>query len=357
VASFRHVSFSRQEDRVLESIGLSPQDEEVYHSLVRRTQATVAEIVADCHLPAAAARRILQTLLDLGLATRSTGRPTRYVAVSPDSSLEALLRERERELDGVRAHIRALMDVYRANTRFAHPGELVEVVSGRDEVNQRWVQMQRDTRGQMRGFDRPPYAAPAQPREPNSVELDLLRRGVRYRVIYDTSVLEMSGWLEDVTIGIQHGEQARIHAGLPMKLGISDDRLAIIPLLRAGDAVLTASYLIHPSPLLDALIALFEALWDRSVPVRLHGAGGAAGPGGLAQAAGSNGAGEPDRDLSPDEERLLTLLAAGATDGSAARALGWSERTVQRHITKLMHRLGVRTRFQAAMEATRRGWI
>ncbi|MEV5323689.1 helix-turn-helix domain-containing protein [Nonomuraea sp. N2-4H] len=356
---------------MLEAIGLSPQDEEVYHALVRRTQATVAEIVADCHLPATAARRILQTLLDLGLATRSTGRPTRYVAVSPDSSLEALLRERERELDGVRAHIRALMDVYRANTRFAHPGELVEVVSGRDEVNQRWVQMQRDTRAQMRGFDCPPYAAPAQHREPNSVELDLLRRGVRYRVIYDTSVLEMSGWLEDVTIGMQHGEQARIHAGLPMKLGISDDRLAIIPLMRAGDDVLTASYLIHPSPLLDALIALFEALWDRSVPVRLPGAGGPGGqggPDGLTGAAGSGGAGglggelgggepAPDRDLPPDEERLLTLLAAGATDRSAARALGWSERTVQRHITKLMHRLGVRTRFQIAMEATRRGWI
>lgn len=169
----------------------------------------------------------------------------------------------------------------------------------------------------------------------------------------------MTGWLEDVTIGMQHGEQARIHAGLPMKLGISDDRLAIIPLLRAGDDVLTASYLIHPSPLLDALIALFEALWDRSVPVRLHGAGGAAGPGGLAQAAGSDGAGgpAPDRDLPPDEERLLILLAAGATDRSAARALGWSERTVQRHITRLTHRLGVRTRFQVAMEATRRGWI
>ncbi|MEV4801710.1 helix-turn-helix domain-containing protein [Nonomuraea sp. NPDC049421] len=324
---------------MLEAIGLSPQDEEVYDALVRRTQATVTEIVADCHLPATAARRILQSLLDLGLATRSTGRPTRYVAVSPDSSLEAILRERERELDGVRAHIRALMDVYRAGTRFAHPGELIEVVSGRDEVNHRWVQMQQDTRAQMRGFDRPPYAAPAQHREPNPVELDLLRRGLRYRVIYESSVLEMPGWLEDVTVGVQHGEQARIHPGLPMKLGISDDRLAIIPLMRAGDDVLSASYLIHPSPLLDALIALFEALWERSVPVRLNGE--------LAS----------EQELSPDEERLLTLLAAGATDRSAARALGWSERTVQRHITKLMRRLGAQTRFQVAMEATRRGWI
>ncbi|MGP3965816.1 helix-turn-helix transcriptional regulator [Nonomuraea sp. 3N208] len=328
---------------MLEAIGLEPQDEEVYDALVRRTQATVTEIVHDCHLPASAARRILQSLVELGLATRSTGRPVRYVAVSPDSSLEAILRERERQLDGVRTHIRALMDVYRASTRFAHPGELIEVVSGRDEVNHRWVQLQQDTRFQMRGFDRPPYADPQEHTESNPIELQLLKRGVKYRVIYDTSVLELPGWLEDVTAGIRHGEQARIAADLPMKLAISDDRLAIIPLLRAGDSVVAASYLIHASPLLDALCALFEAVWERSVPVRLTASGAEPSPDG--------------GELSRDEERLLTLLASGATDKAAGRALGWSERTVQRHITKLMRRLGARTRFQVAMEATRRGWI
>ncbi|WP_336205341.1 helix-turn-helix transcriptional regulator [Nonomuraea sp. LPB2021202275-12-8] len=331
----------RQGAGVLEAIGLGHQDEAVYDALVRRTQATVSEIVHDCHLPESAARKILQSLVTLGLATRSTGRPTRYVAVSPDSSLEAIVRERERALHDVRSHVRSLMDVYRANTRFAHPGELIEVISGRDEVNHRWVQMQQNTRAQMRGFDRPPYAAPQEHTESNPIELNLLRRGVKYRVVYDTSVLELPGWLDDVTAGMQHGEQARIAANLPMKLAISDDRLAIIPLLRAGDSAVSASYLIHPSPLLDALVALFEAIWERSVPVRLteHAAGGAGG------------------ELPEDEARLLTLLASGATDKAASRALGWSERTVQRHITRLMRRLGAQTRFQIAMEATRRGWL
>jgi DNA-binding NarL/FixJ family response regulator len=62
-------------------------------------------------------------------------------------------------------------------------------------------------------------------------------------------------------------------------------------------------------------------------------------------------------ELSEEESRLLTLLASGATDKAASRALGWSERTVQRHVTKLMDRVGAQTRFQIAMEATRRGWI
>ncbi|MGW4638972.1 helix-turn-helix transcriptional regulator [Sphaerisporangium sp. NPDC004334] len=322
---------------MLEAIGLSRQDEMVYDALVRRTRATLTELVHDCHLPVAGARRALRTLVDLGLATRSAGRPVRYVAVSPDSGLEAVLREREAGLHDVRLHIRTLMKMYRAGARFAHPGELIEVVSGRDEVNHRWVQMQQNTSTQMRGFDRPPYAAPQGHTESNHVELALLKRGVKYRVIYDKSALELPGWLEDVTTGMRHGEQARIAADLPMKLAISDDRLAMLPLMRPGDEALTASYLIHPSPLLDALVALFEATWARSVPVQHTG--------------------PATQELSEEEARLLTLLAAGATDQAAGRVLGWSERTVQRHVTKLMRRVGARTRFQIAMEATRRGWI
>jgi DNA-binding NarL/FixJ family response regulator len=127
-----------------------------------------------------------------------------------------------------------------------------------------------------------------------------------------------------------------------MKLAIVDDRMAIIPLLRSGDDAVTASYVIHPSPLLDALAALFESVWERAVPVR--------------QAL--RGTVEPSGDtLSHDEAELLTLLAAGLTDAAVGRALGWSERTVQRHIQRLMARLGVQTRFQVALEASRRGWI
>ncbi|GAA1576929.1 helix-turn-helix domain-containing protein [Kribbella sancticallisti] len=329
---------------MLETIGLGPVDEDIYNALVRRSRATVPELIADTRTAEAVVRRSLGLIVELGLATRIDGRPAQYVAVSPDSGLEAILRQREGALHEVRSHVRTLMEMYRAGARFNHPGELVEVVSGREEVNHRWVEMQQNTRVEMRGFDRPPYAAPQAHSESNPVELDLLKRGVKYRVIYDRTVLELPGWLEDVSRGIRHGEQARIASDLPMKLGISDDRLAIIPLLRTGDDAVTASYLVHPSPLLDALVALFDLAWERSVPVRL----------GMTAAEGEEG---EDAALSDDEVRLLTLLAAGATDKAASRALGWSERTVQRHVMKLSQRVGAQTRFQLAMEATRRDWI
>ncbi|MEU5265845.1 helix-turn-helix domain-containing protein [Amycolatopsis sp. NPDC021455] len=322
---------------MLEPIGLGDADEAIYDALVRRTRATVAELAEDARRSLPVTRRVVRTLVGLGLATRAAGRPTRYVVVPPDRAIEAVLREREAALRDTRRHIGTLMEMYRASTRFAHPGELVEVITGRDEVNERWARMQQDIRVQMRGFDRPPYAAPRGASDSNEVELGLLGRGVKCRVVYDKSAIELPGRIDDIELGMRHGEQARIDGDVPMKLAIADDRLAIIPLMRPGDPALTASYLIHPSPLLDALIALFEAVWTRSVPVRF----GSAEPG----------------ELSPDEAKLLMLLASGATDKAAGRALGWSERTVQRHVTKLMARVGAQTRFQIAMEATRRGWI
>jgi len=57
--------------------------------------------------------------------------------------------------------------------------QLVEVVRGRPAIGERYVQMQRDARREVRCFD----ARPNVSREPqvNTLELDLLRRGVRYR--------------------------------------------------------------------------------------------------------------------------------------------------------------------------------
>jgi hypothetical protein len=40
-----------------------------------------------------------------------------------------------------------------------------------------------------------------------------------------------------------------------------------------------------------------------------------------------------------------------------ARSQGWSERTTQRRIHRLMNQLGASTRFQASLTAARRGWL
>ena len=61
--------------------------------------------------------------------------------------------------------------------------------------------------------------------------------------------------------------------------------------------------------------------------------------------------------LTEQDRALLALLAAGTTDEITARTFGWSARTVQRHVHRIMTLMNAETPFQAGLEAGRRGWI
>ncbi|MGI5522833.1 helix-turn-helix domain-containing protein [Micromonospora sp. CA-259024] len=336
-----HVVTGNREVLVLEILGVSAQEEMILEALVRRNLATVTELADDCRLTEQAVRRIAQALTRRGLANRLPGRPTRYTAVPPDNGIEALILDHEGAIRDVRTRMNQLMEMFRAGTRFTNPADLIEVVTGRDEVYARWEQLQRGARAEVCTFDRPPYAMADPFLTPNDLEREILAKGTTYRAVYDSTAMELPGWLDHVTASVRAGERARVSHRLPMKLAISDGRLAIIPLLRSGDHEVAATYVIHPSPILDALIAFFESVWKRSQPVRLN-----VHPGSLT----------PD-DLSGDDARMLALLAAGMTDGAAGRVLGWSERTVQRRVASLMDRLGVQTRLQMGIAVSRRDWV
>jgi DNA-binding CsgD family transcriptional regulator/predicted DNA-binding transcriptional regulator len=337
---FTTVTGYRQGTCVLEPIGFGAGQERVYLALVHLYEGSVSEVAEEAGLGRAAVRDTLATLVELGLATASESRPVRYTAVPPDSAIEALVRQREAELHDVRLRAGHLTRSFTAGSRFARPDELVETVLGRDAVSRRWNELQAGAKSEVRILDRPPYAgSPDGERVSNEAALPRLVSGVRYRVVYDQAVLSLPGIAAELRHSMTAGEQSKVAINVPMKMGIFDDAFAIVPLLRDGDRSVSGSYVVAASPLLDALVALFESVWEHAVPLR----------------SASDISGEDE--LTDEERDVLIALASGATDAAASRALGLSERTVQRYITRLMQRLGVGTRFQLAMEAVRRGWL
>jgi DNA-binding NarL/FixJ family response regulator len=80
-------------------------------------------------------------------------------------------------------------------------------------------------------------------------------------------------------------------------------------------------------------------LWDRATPLKPDR--GAA----------------PARRLTPAQQEVLELMAQGLNDGAIARRAALSITTVRRHITAIMTRLNVSSRFAAGAAAQRKGWI
>ena len=326
-------------DAVWRVVGILEPEERVYEALTLREQATIADLSAELGITRSRISRILKSLAARGLATALPGRPARFAAVMPDIAASELIAAQESQLERLREYAHQLAAANRARSGAHHPAELIEVVEGSANVRKAFVRLQREARTEMRVFDKPPYTA-EQP-DGNTEEYRLLGEGrVRYRTLYERAGLTQPDRMAEVWTGIRRGERARVTGSLPMKMALCDRRLALIPVSTHSGNAGEAAYLVHPSSLLDALSELFEVMWDKAVPLNQRPA-----------------ADDEDQLLTDRDKDLLGLLAAGTTDETIARTFGWSVRTVRRHIHRIMTLTGAETRFQAGMQASRRGWV
>jgi DNA-binding NarL/FixJ family response regulator len=145
------------------------------------------------------------------------------------------------------------------------------------------------------------------------------------------------------------GELApRLPATRFVVLTVSSDRGDLVAALRAG----AAGYLtkdLDPEGLRRAIRGIAQG--ELAMPRRLAAE---AIRHLVARSRGPSHDDDLDGLLTPREQEVLRLLADGLTDREIARALTVSVRTVESHVSNLLHKLGVRNR--AAAAARYRAW-
>lgn len=321
---------------MLEGIGLRPDQEQAYRQLLDSPYLSVAGLAARCPgWTLVHAEAVLRSLVPLGLAVQTDPTGGTYAAIAPDVALAPLVRARVDAARGAERAVPQLMAAFWQGRPEPESTHFIDVVTDEHSITERWYQLQRVAQREVRGFDCPPYFA--DPTDPDPIELQRLAEGVSYRVIYADEVLQVPGRWRDLEVGIAAGEQARTTHTLPVKLTLFDDFAATLPVAGRADGAREGSravIVVHRSPLLDALSALFEVYWGHAAPLIPEPNGGAPTPG------------SPADD---DDARLVRLLAAGLGNETIGRALGVSSSTVQRRVHELMERLGARTRFQAGL--------
>ncbi|WP_158564219.1 helix-turn-helix domain-containing protein [Jiangella anatolica] len=313
---------------MLEQLGLGDEEQSVYLALLDHARPATAAELGLPDLPPDAVEKLLDGLERRGLADRLPGEPPAYRLVDPALAFAESLAARERDLQRSRVLVDELAVRHRRRHDAVEPGDLVEIVTGSEATARRLVDVYSGARTQVRAMERPPYGVVNS--EPNPIEVELLKAGVRHRVLYEQSAVDLPGRVADLIGGIAAGEEARVTPTLPARMLLVDDRFAMIP-ARAGALITDQLLVVHPGGLLDVLAEVFEETWLRAMPLRL------------------------DPSEVDDDRVILNLLAAGLTEQSIARHVGASQRTVQRRIREISGRLGARTRFQAGLQAARNG--
>lgn len=323
--------------RVFESVGLTQEEEDLYLRLLEMGSTPVRDLAKELQWGSPRVRSVLKGLESKGFVTQSPPPAKDFLPVAPDVAVEHLAVRREEEIARARSIASRLATDFRVKRQRTDLAELIEVVVGGEALVQRVDQLQTTARSEVAVFSKPPYHAFT---TSNPKELELLARGVRYRMLYESAGLELHE-SDRIQGDIDAGEEARVLAELPMKLVIVDDRVAVTPVAALDSSKEPAALVLHADSVVRGFKLLFEMLWERAVPIGVaHGEGA-----------------RDDIAFEDTDRELLRLVAAGFKDEVIARQMELDPRTVRRRLRRVMDALGAETRFQAGMQVVRRGLI
>ncbi len=326
---------ARPDPSLLGALGLAPAQERTYEALLRQSGLRLPEVAAALGRSPRALEEDLAPLGERGLLQVRDGR---VHVEAPASALARLIVQRADAAASAQGDLVAMVRaVPLLVAAAADSGEVDavrpidgEVTSGGNPAALIASLLAR-TRGDLVWL-RPDTDRLPPSREAAMVALvrDLVASGRRSRAIYPVRLLHQAPRV--VHDRAEVGEEIRVLPDVPTRMFVIGTTHAVLPEpLGFADEPRT---LVRQQGIVEALVLLFEQLWERASPVQEFEVG--------------------DADL---RRFLLAQLAAGAHDEQIARKLGISLRTVRRRVADLMSDLGADSRFQAGVEAARRGWL
>jgi DNA-binding NarL/FixJ family response regulator len=266
----------------------------------------------------------------------------------PDVALPAFAAELERQARTSRAAAGALARVYRdaraEGDATSDPDVFdVRLLRSIDEVNHARMEITPTARKCItRLVARSAHAdgiileQPRLMRTARTIDPDL-PPGARVTV-FESSLLDLDGGLTTLRALQEDGIDVRLAPSVPFTVIVIDETAALLDISNIEPSGY-GSILVRHGPLVRAISGLTDCIVTASSPLpRSRPVSGHPLP--------------SQRDLD-----VLALLAAGASDSVIARKTRVSQRTVERRVRALMDALSASTRFQAGVEAARRGLV
>ena len=289
-------------------------------------------------MPTEAVDRALAALGDQGLVRLHPGGSVEVIP--PDISLPALALQYERRARETRSAAHELAQLYFAarNSSAAPEGGSIRILQSLDEVAAATAEIIASGNELVRTFrsltPRTEQVIDSPLPAHESPSVGAAGQVLEMRTVYDSAVLDLPGVLAILAARERGGETFRFTTSVPFSAVVVDEDAAVVD-VSGFDPSGRGSVLVRTHPLVRALRSLADHFWDIGSPLE-RGTGSAP---------------------SARDQTILALLAAGAPDATIARQTGVSQRTVERRVRALMEQLAAGTRFQAGVQAARRGMV
>ncbi len=249
---------------ILTEMGLSLNEAKVYLALLRKRISQVGEIATLSGVPQKMIYYVLQKLMSKGMCSLVPGKVQKYSPTEPGIGIGNFIAKAQKQIDSSKIMLDELGKQYEIGQKETSSVECIEIVQNTANVTQRVLSLERLSTEEVLSFNKPPYAMT----DRNIEELYGLKRGTRYRSIYQISEAKALIPMSVIEMYREAGEEVRIAESLPMKMMIFDSRI----LMFTHEECLTppenfTAVIIQRSSIIIALKELFEMYWSQSMTV------------------------------------------------------------------------------------------
>lgn len=256
-------------------LGLNAYEAAAYVALLSRPELTSTEVAGRAKIPRQRVYDVLDSLVAKGLClARNAARKT-YTAIDPAIALDLLAKERAAALELQRQETEALAfrlaaelsPLFSSGRGQDDPLAYVEVLSGATRIAHRALALAEGAKRSVTSCIKRPMIL-SEDQNWKFMKTPL-RRGLRYRALYNDEALEDAELLRWMKQFGEWGLDIRVAADLPLKMQVFDEEVVLLSMQdpTGGPPSFTA-VVIYNRGVVSMFNLAFEQLWARAKPFR-----------------------------------------------------------------------------------------
>ena len=260
----------------LSRLGLTNDEARCYVTLVDRGGLTAGQLCSATGVTRGRIYDVVRGLLRKGVALETATSVRRFEPIPPPVAVTNLLERRHSENEEVERSAQQVIESLQTSAATGEvPQNLLEVIRHRATLRQRCRQLERDAAEEILFFVRDLGQVAGDLIEESAA----LRRGVRLRALYESSLLS-TPYVETMKSFLAGGGEGRHVPRLPTRVTVIDQRVTMLPLHEATLAARAFTVLVIHHAGMSALAAsAFERIWADAARIPFRAARKAAAGG------------------------------------------------------------------------------
>lgn len=268
----------------LQQIGLTKRESEIYIALLQKKEFTASELEKMTTITRTKIYEILQNMVRKGVCSEKVKNGQKiFRGIEPQIAFQNVIKNYEIEIEQRKAEEIAqkqqaanalekeLTALHKTSLDKNEPLDYVEILTNINQIWERWLKIQKNTKKEIVMFAKRPYASAFEANLAD--ERHIIKKGVIFKCLYEYGELdsadEVNDFISNVGEYIRIGEDVRVIRELPMKLAISDESITMLGL---NDRIsfkpsITTIIIDHPS-FSKSVKTVFENFWANSLSIK-----------------------------------------------------------------------------------------